>query len=415
MISLHFSDSQLEESQKVAARQKLLAEECQLEANQFGTLFSDSLSFDVDQVAQKNCQNLVGQVAVPVGVTGPVEIHFNEIKDGSAAKAANVEPLAEEWFLPLATTEGALVASTQRGCKVLNQSGGVKVFVRNVGITRAPVFGCKDGASAIDFRNWITNNFAQLQTLCQSTSAHLTLKEHQAWVRGRNVYVRFVFDTDQAMGMNMATIAIDYVWKEISKLHPDVKMVAISSNVCSDKKDSVINRLYGRGYWVQAEVLIPFEVIKNVLKVKPSALIETHVAKNLVGSNMAGSFSQNMQVGNLVAALFLATGQDLAHVTEASQASTSFEMTEDGVYAAVTLPDMPVGVVGGGTWLPAQSEARRLIHKGKDLTATQLAAAVGVAALAAEISGMAAITSQTLASAHLAYGRSTTDSQKSQL
>lgn len=341
----------------------------------------------VEKISQKNCENYIGSIEVPVGLAGPVQMNGDEV------------------VLPLATTEGALVASISRGVKAINASGGAQVFVKKIGISRAPVFQCANGAAALEFVAWLDEHIVEFAALCEATSAHLKFLNHQTWVRGRDVYARFVFDPDQAMGMNMVTIAIAAAWEKMHEQVLGVKLISLSSNVCSDKKDSLINRLYGRGYWVQAEVKIPFADVETILKTDATRLYETHVAKNLVGTNLAGSFSQNMHVGNVVAAMYLATGQDMAHVTEGSQASTTVEVLSDSLYVAVTLPNLVLGVVGGGTWLPAQTQARKLIGGGKDITAEELARAVGVAALAAEISGIAALSAQQLAQAHQKLGR----------
>lgn len=356
-------------------------------SNDFENLFS--YSFDQETVGQKNCENLIGSVEIPVGVAGPVIVANDQ-----------------ELLIPLATTEGALVASVARGCKVINQSGGVTTHVKRIGMTRAPVFALENGQQAIAFQEWIQTNFGKIQQVTQTTSNHLKLQTHQSWVRGKNVFVRFVFDTDQAMGMNMVTIALQQAWKEvISNFSDSVEMVSISSNVCTDKKDSVVNRVFGRGFWAQAEIVLPESVIEKKLGIKVEALLRAHQLKNLVGSNVAGSFSQNMHVANMVAAVYLATGQDMAHVVEGSQASTTLEKVAGGVYFAVTMPNLAVGVVGGGTWLAAQRQARQLIRKDGKLGSEQLAEVVSVASLAGEISGLAALATQTLAAAHARLGR----------
>jgi hydroxymethylglutaryl-CoA reductase (NADPH) len=360
----------------------------------FPELFS--MNFPAELAGQKNCENLIGSVGISVGVAGPVRI---------ISKVLN-----EEVMVPMATTEGALVASYNRGCKVITQSGGAAVFVRKIGITRAPVFSCKDGVSAREFEKWLYKNKSKVAKITESTSRHLRLLDFKVWIRGKYVYVRFVFDADQAMGMNMASIALQHLWDtHLSKLTAlkkwGVQLVSLSSNVCADKKDSAMNQLLGRGYEVQAEVVIPRKKLKELLHVEPEAFFHTHVVKNLHGSNLAGSMSQNMHFANGLMALFLATGQDPAHVVEASQGSTIVEVTKEGLYVAAVLPALNLGTVGGGTWLPAQSQARKLIRLGKNVSSEQLAAVMGAAVLAGEISGLAALTDHTLAPAHKRLAR----------
>ncbi len=379
-LSFHVSDPELSEVAKLQERQ---ARACAQVDGKFSHLFDVSL--DPEVIGKKNCENFIGSVEVPVGVAGPVTANSKEI------------------ILPLATTEGALVASIQRGCKAINLAGGAQILTEKKGISRAPVFRCKNGAHAREFVQWLEKNMSALKMHAESTSAHLKYLSHQTWIRGRHVYVRFVFDSDQAMGMNMVTIALQKMWEAMR--FPDVELIALSSNVCADKKDSVVNRLYGRGFWVQAEVTLSEHIFSEVLHTNADELLAAHYAKNLVGSNVAGSFSQNMQVGNAVAALYLATGQDMAHVTEGSQASTTIERDGSDIYFAVTMPNIVIGVVGGGTWLPSQTETRQLMANGQQVTSELLATAVATAALAAEISGMSAVTTNTLAQAHQKLGR----------
>lgn len=393
----HIENKELSETEKIIKRQTRLID---LAGFEVPTTELFSFQFDPEVIGKRNCENLIGSVEIPVGMVGPVKAY----PDSSNAEY--------EIYIPLATTEGALVASTARGCKAITQSGGAHLVIQNNGMTRAPVFVCKTGSQAQQFANWLgqSNQIHKIKQLTEQTSNHLTYISHKSFIRGRHVYTRFNFDTDQAMGMNMVTIALQAALSKIIKKSPvPVTLLSISGNLCTDKKDSTINTLLGRGWWVQAEVMLPYSVLLQVLKVGKVAvpkLIATHVAKNLVGSNLAGSHSQSMQAANIIAAFFAATGQDIAHVGEASQAFTSFEQEQDGIYASVTLPDLPLGTVGGGTGLPAQAQARSLITPHQAVTPRTLAAAVAVAVLAAEISGMAALFTQTLAQAHQKLGRS---------
>ncbi len=384
-------------------------------------------SFDVERVGSKNCENLIGSVEIPVGVAGPVgAVVFSQ--SGTDKKTQNLE-----FVLPLATTEGALVASVNRGCKAINEVGGAKVWVELSGMTRAPVFKLPDGKQARRFVNWLWENSEEIKQICESTSSHLELIGYQTWVRGRQVFVRFSFDTDQAMGMNMVTLALKQAWKQKISLFPNAELVSLSGNMCTDKKSAVVNQLLGRGFQVQAEVFLTGKVLKEVLRTNISELTQAHTSKNLVGTNLAGSFSQNMHAANMVAAMFLATGQDPAHVVGGSQAQTtvesegeskiesqggcedSFEKTSEknykneGVYFAVNLPNLNLGTVGGGTDLPTFKQARQLIlnkDAQESLTSQELAAAVGLAVLAGEISGLAALAGHDLARAHQKLARS---------
>ncbi len=356
---------------------------------EYTQLFQTNL--DVESVSHKNCENIVGSVEIPVGVAGPLPIRL----DHSEMEA----------IIPLATTEGALVASVNRGCKSLAQAGVTQVMVEKRGMTRSPVFECTSGLEAKKFQTWFEDHMDTVKAVAESTSSHLRLLSHHTWIRGRFLYVRFAFDTQEAMGMNMVTIALQKALEEALVRHPEIKLLSLSSNVCTDKKDSVVNSLLGRGYWVQAEATLPKEVISSVLKTTAQKMFHVHIQKNLIGSNLAGSFSQNAHVANVLSAMYLATGQDPAHVVEGSKAFLTVEPQGEDLYVALTLPNINVGVVGGGTGIAAQQQARLMIGKGEKLTARQLAATVGAASLAGELSLLAALAEQKLAFAHDKLGR----------
>jgi len=348
---------------------------------------------------QRNCENMIGAVQLPLGLAGPVKIALANANDGSET---------DEYMLPLATSEGALIASVGRGLKAINQSGGAKVWTDNAGMSRAPVFAFPDGEQAVAFVNFLgqSQTLSSIKTITEATSSHLQFKNLQNFTRGRNVYVRFSFLTDQAMGMNMVTIALDHLWQELLSDYPSIKLVALSSNVCTDKKASSINQILGRGWSAQAEVKLSAAVLADILHTDVQRFARTHQLKNLQGSNLAGSLSQNMQFANVVASFYAATGQDLAHIVEASQGTTMVEAEGDGLYVAVHLPNLPLGTVGGGTSLPSQAAARSLIsqnHEQVDVRTLAMVLATGV--LAAEISGIAALSDNTLAKAHQSLAR----------
>lgn len=394
--SLRITQADLKEPEKIRHRQALI--NSLTSQDSYPDLFS--YSFDAQSVGSKNCENCVGSIEIPVGVAGPVLAHFEH----------ESQRYGEYLYLPLATTEGALVASTSRGAKCITESGGATVLFHRVGMSRSPVFFCESGADAHQFVVWLESKELDIKRLTESTSSHLTFASQQSWIRGRHVYTRFVFDTGDAMGMNMVTIALQYALDILLAEYAEsgqsiVSLVSLSSNVCSDKKDSAINVLLGRGWWAQAEVHIPLSVVENCLQVSPEKLVQTHIAKNLVGSNVAGSKSQNMQAANVIAAFYAATGQDIAHVVETAQAFTTMELDGTGLYVAVSVPNINCGVVGGGTGLPAQSQARKLIRGGSACTTQHLVVALAVGILCAEISGLAALSAGTLAKAHEKLGR----------
>jgi len=346
--------------------------------------------------AAPNIDNMVGGVAVPLGVAGPVAV------DGGA--------FAGDRYLPLATTEGALVASVNRGCSVVDAAGGATARVTKSGMTRAPVFRVADVAEAEALVEWVRANETSLREAAESTTSHGTLLGVTPYVVGNNAYFRFRFDTKDAMGMNMVTIATRAAC-EVVEDATDATLVALSGNLCSDKKPAAINAVEGRGRSVTADVEIPRAVVEDRLHTTPEAIAEINTRKNHVGAAKAGSLGFNAHVANVVAAMFLATGQDEAQVVEGANAITTAETTADGdLYVSVSLASLEVGTVGGGTKLPTQAAGLDVlgVRGGGDppgSNADALAEAIAVGALAGELSLLAALGSRHLASAHEDLGR----------
>ncbi len=355
-----------------------------------------SFSFDANAVSSKNTENLIGGAQVPLGIAGPLKI------SGDFAKG--------NFYIPLATTEGALVASVNRGAKAVTDSGGATVFVENVGITRAPVFRTSGLKESREFAAWVQKNFARIKNMAESTTKFGELKKIKHWICGKNVYLRFVFDTKDAMGMNMAVIACDKVIRELIEKETKVKCVALSGNMCADKKPSFMNLVKGRGKIVHAEAVIPRQIAEKILKAKPEEIVEVNYRKNLLGSAMAGSLGYNAHFANVVAAMFIATGQDPAHVVEGSIGITTAEMQGKDLNISIYMPSINVGTVGGGTGLATQKECLSILGcAGATLkpgeNALKLAEIVGAAVLAGELSLLSALASGELAQAHAKLGR----------
>jgi len=352
-------------------------------------------AFDASRATEKNVENMIGAVQVPLGVAGPVTV------DGGAA--------AGECFLPLATTEGALVASVNRGLSAIEDAGGATARVTQSGMTRAPVFTVDGIAEAETVVEWVDANVDRLGEAAESTTSHGELLAVDPYVVGDNVYLRFVYDTKDAMGMNMATIATREAASLVEHETP-AKLVALSGNLCTDKKPAAINAVEGRGRTVTADVVLDREVVEATLKTTPEAMAEGNTRKNLLGSAKAGSLGFNAQAANVVAAAFLATGQDEAQVVEGANAITTMDAREEGLYASVSLASLEVGTVGGGTGLAPQQAALELLGLagGGDppgSNADALAEVIAVGALAGELSLVAAFCARHLASAHEQLGR----------
>ena len=389
-LRLHELDDETDADTAAAARRQLVADASGADPSTIG-----SYGFPAE-IAEPNIENMIGTVQVPVGVVGPVDIN------GAA--------LDDERYLPLATTEGALLASVNRGCSVINRAGGATARVTKAGMTRAPVFRVDDVAEGLALVEWVRDHGEELREAAESTTNHGELQDVTPYVVGNNVYLRFQYDTKDAMGMNMITIATREAC-ELIEAETTASLVALSGNLCTDKKPAAINAVEGRGRSVTADVVVPREVVDEKLHTTPEAIAEINTRKNLVGSAKAGSFGFNAHVANPVAAMFLATGQDEAQVVEGANAITTAEVTDDGdLYFSVSLASLEVGTVGGGTKLPSQSEALDVlgVRGGGDpagSNADALAEAIAVGSLAGELSLLAALGSRHLSSAHESLGR----------
>jgi hydroxymethylglutaryl-CoA reductase (NADPH) len=355
-------------------------------------------TLDTAMATKRNIENMIGAVQIPLGVAGPVKI------SGEFAKG--------DFYLPLATTEGALVASTNRGCSAIYGSGGANVRIFHEGMTRAPVFKLKDVVQAKEFVDWIRRPdiFAQMKEKAEGTTRFGKLLYVEPYVTGNTVYLRFVFDTKDAMGMNMVTIATEAITHLIQDEFGAIPLSA-SGNMCTDKKPAAINSILGRGKTVIADITIPAKIVEEKLKCKPEMMAEVNYRKNLLGSARAGALGFNAHSANIVAALFLACGQDAAHVVEGSTAITTIEVTKSGdLYCSVTMPALPVGTVGGGTGLGSQKDCLKLLGvqgpgEPAGSNSKKFAEIVAAGVLAGEISLIAAQAAGHLARAHAELGR----------
>lgn len=348
-------------------------------------------SIDMTETAKKNIENPIGTIQIPVGVAGPIIIHNDE------------ETI--ETYVPMATTEGALLASVNRGCSVIRHSNGCNVSILSNQMTRAPVIKTKNVQDANKLKRWINDNFDEIKEVAESTTKHGKLiKIDPIAIVGHFVYPRFVYETGDSMGMNMVTIATQEALNFIEKEN-DIHVIALSGNFCVDKKASAVNLIEGRGKSIVAEITVPKEIVEKTLKTTTEAIVEVNYAKNLVGSAIAGSYGYNAHFANMVAAIFLATGQDPAHVVEGSIGITTAENDNGDLYFSVTLPDLPVATVGGGTRLETATEALNLLDaKGSDKV-NKYASIVGGIVLAGELSLVGALAAGHLARAHKQLGR----------
>lgn len=342
----------------------------------------------IDKESDIHCENLIGAISLPLGIAGPLKVKF--------------EDRSSDHFIPLATTEGALVASVSRGVKTINLAGGAVVDVKRVGATRGPVFETSGILQSRKLEDFIKKNKQKISEVAESTSHHLKLKDIKISINGKYVYLRIIYHTDEAMGMNMVTIATTKITKFIEE-NTEASCIAVAGNFDVDKKPSMLNFIDGRGFIATAEIILKSSIVKNNLKTTVDEIVKVVEAKCLGGSIMSGSIGYNAHFANIVAAIFLATGQDAAHVVEGSLGITTAEKLKNGdLYFSVYLPSLMLGTVGGGTKLKTQSLSRKISDT---KTSKQLAASVAGGVLAGELSLLGSIAENTLAKSHEKLGR----------
>ncbi|MCO5572773.1 hypothetical protein L7F22_026532 [Adiantum nelumboides] len=355
--------------------------------------------FDYASVLGQCCEMVIGYIQIPVGVAGPLLLDGNE------------------YMVPMATTEGCLIASTNRGCKAIHLSGGAASILLQDGMTRAPVvrFASAPRAAELKFFLESTDNFEMLSMVFNKSSRFARLQSIQGALAGRNLYMRFKCSTGDAMGMNMVSKGVQNVLDYLQHVFPDMEIVSISGNFCADKKATAVNWIQGRGKSVVCEAVIKEEVVAKVLKTTVSALVELNMLKNLTGSAMAGALGGfNAHASNIVSAVFLATGQDPAQNVESSHCITLMELTSNGrdLHVSVTMPSLEVGTVGGGTQLASQAACLNMLGvKGANMdspgaNAQCLARIIAGSVLAGELSLMSALAAGHLVKSHMKYNRS---------
>ena len=336
-------------------------------------------------------ENVIGYVPLPVGVAGPILVN------------------SERHYIPMATVEGTLVASTSRGCKAICESGGATCVVMKRGMTRAPVLQFPTAARAAEFREWLEREdvLPLLKSEFQATTNHGRLQSVKVTVAGTYAYPRFTCLTGDAMGMNMVSKGVDRILCWVGGTFADMRVLGLSGNMCCDKKPASVNWTEGRGYSVVCEAELEEEVVLRVLKTTPRAMQELNIAKNLVGSAMSGMSAggYNAHSANIVSSVFLATGQDPAQVVVSANCITLMHVVNrDGkqvLHVSCTMPSIEVGTVGGGTHLEAQNACLKLLQHPCAMSGESLSQKVAAAVLAGEVSLNAAMTSASMVDAHM--------------
>jgi hydroxymethylglutaryl-CoA reductase (NADPH) len=343
-----------------------------------------------------NIEQYIGMTQVPTGVIGPLRVN------GVHAHG--------DYYVPLATTEGTLVASYHRGARLASRAGGVSAIVTTEQVQRAPGFVFGGIADAAVFAAWATTQFDRLREVAATRTSHGQLIDLLAHVEANQVYLILAYHTGDAAGQNMVTFCTQAVCETILETSP-VKPVSwfIEANMSGDKKATVLSFLQTRGRHVMAEVTLPRRLVERGLHTTPERMTE-YWRTSFVGGAQSGSIGVSGHVANGIAALFLACGQDVACVSEASVGITRLELTGTGnLHCAVTLPNLIVGTVGGGTRMPTARECLRIMrcegaiaNKRQASKFAEIAAAV---ALVGEISIVGAICAGEFAGSHERFGR----------
>uniref|UniRef100_A0A8C8EWN7 3-hydroxy-3-methylglutaryl coenzyme A reductase n=1 Tax=Oncorhynchus tshawytscha TaxID=74940 RepID=A0A8C8EWN7_ONCTS len=364
------------------------------------------LDYDYSKVMGTCCENVIGYMPIPVGVAGPLHL------DG------------KQFQVPMATTEGCLVASTNRGCRAISLGGGASSRILADGMTRGPVIRCPSACLAAEVKGWLesTDGFQAIKDAFDHTSRFARLQKLMIGLAGRNLYIRFQSRTGDAMGMNMISKGTEQALARLQEQYPELVVLAVSGNYCTDKKPAAINWIEGRGKSAVCEATIPAKVVREVLKTSTEALVDVNINKNLVGSAMAGSIGgYNAHAANLVAAIYIACGQDPAQTVGSSNCITLMETsgpTGEDLYISCTMPSIELGTVGGGTILAPQQACLQMLgvqgasQECPGENARQLARVVCGTVLAGELSLMAALAAGHLVKSHMTHNRSKVNLQE---
>lgn len=347
-------------------------------------------SFD-PELSRGNIENFIGVAQVPIGLAGPLRV--------------NGEHANGEFLIPLATTEGTLVASYNRGMKVLNLSGGVTCTVSDDCMQRAPVFIFDSAREARDFRAWVNDHMKEIAREAEATSSVAKLLYIDTYLASKFAFLRFNFSTGDAAGQNMSGRATFAACSWILDQLSSIRRFYLESNFATDKKASQVNVMRTRGKRVTAEATIPRAVLMSELRVEPESL-QYHGGVANVGTLLSGANNNGLHSANGITAMFIATGQDVANVSEGSAGIIYTELTpEKDLYLSITIPSLIVATHGGGVGLPTQKECLQMlgcVGKGKVNKFAEIVAGV---VLAGEISLAAAISSLEWVSSHEKFGR----------
>ena len=330
-------------------------------------------------------ENLVGATQIPLGIGGPIRVN-GEHADGL-------------FYVPFATTEGTLVTTYQYGMRAITEAGGANAYVLADALDITPCFVVATTREGLDLARWLEDHLAELQDVAAEATTHGRLVQIRPHVFGRRVFAQFVFSTGDAMGLNMVNLAVDRICSHVANAVACQRWY-LRCNYSSDKKPAAVNLFRPYGKEVAIDVTLPASVVDEHLGVSPAELLEFATAGRL-GTMQAGALGANAHFANGLAAIYMACGQDVAQIVNASIGFLDFELVgADDLYVAARLPSLVVGTVGGGTKLPTQRECLALLGCEGDGTAPKLAEIVGATLVAGELAICAALTNGRFIEAH---------------
>ena len=339
-----------------------------------------------------NIENLVGCARVPIGAIGPLRINgFNAHGD---------------FYVPLATTEGALVASYNRGAYLISQAGGAATATLTESVSRAPTFVFRNLNETLRFLAWLLEHLDTWRSVVGEVSQHCTLIDLQPTVAGKDLFLNLVFRTGAAAGQNMVTLVTEAICRRMVETAPlQPHRWYIEGNLSGDKKATMLSFIQARGKKVVAETVLPAKLVQRILHTTPQEMMD-YWEISIMGGTQSGSIGVQGHYANALAAIFAACGQDIACVAEAAVGLTRMDVTTEGdLYVSVSLPNVIVGTVGGGTGLPTAQDCLRMMGCVGPDKAAKLAEICGATALAGEISIIGSMAAGDFAEAHGSYGR----------
>ena len=357
-----------------------------------GTTLDHVAGFSFDpHTPRGNIENFIGAAQVPIGIAGPLLVHG--------------EHASGEFYVPLATTEGALVASYNRGMRVIHESGGATVTIAHDRMQRSPAFLFASAREARDFGLWINENIENIRTVAQGTTSVGMLEGITQFAVGPNLYLRFDYTTGDAAGQNMTSKATNAACQWITSAYPHNVDFILSGNIDTDKKHSQINTLLSRGKRVIAEVTTTAHTLQNLVGVSPKDLFRARQISQ-AGAFMAGSANNGAHAANGLTALFIATGQDVANIAESHSGLLYTQLLDNGdYYWSITLPSIILATHGGGTGLATPQECLKLLGCTGPGTAKKLAEIAAATVLAGEISLASAVLAGDWVTGHEKLGR----------